>query len=160
MTDAVWVSSSKTIDAEQRECDVVVPLWRYDADLGMPTRRYIVRQLEVDVPRSVVLVNGRRVRRASDVLRATAYPRLCTQAVLAPPVEWLCRAGFVAHEVHPLQPMVVDVRCALLRVSKRLGLRRMDDGRHCGVVDILLHADLKHGSVVVTLLRRKGPADA
>ena len=140
------------------ECEAVVPLRAYDADLGMRTRAAVRRQLTVDLPRSVVLVNGRRAVAADDVTAAVSHPRLCTQAVLAPPVEWLLRAGWVAHELPAAEPMVVDAGARTVRVCKRLGLRDAHDvatDDESDLLDIGVHADAVHQSVVVTLVRRR-----
>lgn len=133
------------------ECEVVLRLRAYDADLGMRTRGALRRQLDVDLPRSVVLVRGRRARTAGEVCAAASHPRLCTQAVLAPPVEWLVRAGVVAHEPEEgRRPMVVEADGAITRVRKRLGLRSAEGGEALGVMDVGVHADAAHDAVVVT----------
>ena len=135
-----------------RECEVVLPLREYDSDLGMRTRRAVRRQLDVDLPRSVVMVRGRRASTSSDVVSSASHPRLCTQAVLAPPVEWMIRAGAVAHEPEEGRwPMVVEADGAITRVRKRLGIRCRESGERMGEVDVHVHADALHGAVVVTI---------
>lgn len=135
-----------------RECEVVLPLREYDSDLGMRTRRAVRRQLDVDLPRSVVMVRGRRASTSSDVVSSASHPRLCTQAVLAPPVEWMIRAGAVAHEPEEGRwPMVVEADGAITRVRKRLGIRCCESGERMGEVDVHVHADALHGAVVVTI---------
>jgi hypothetical protein len=135
-----------------RECEVVLPLREYDSDLGMRTRRAVRRQLDVDLPRSVVMVRGRRASTSSDVVSSASHPRLCTQAVLAPPVEWMIRAGAVAHEPEEGRwPMVVEADGAITRVRKRLGIRCYESGERIGEVDVHVHADALHGAVVVTI---------
>ena len=137
------------------ECEVVVPLREYDSDLGMRTWRAMLRQLDADLPRSVVMVRGRRASTARDVCSVASHPRLCTQAVLAPPVEWLIRAGVVAHEPEAGRwPMVVETDGAITVVRKRLGLRSCESGERMGEADVQVHADASHGAVVVTITRR------
>ena len=92
MDDPVWVGTGPPPDLHH-ECEVVLPLAAYDANLGMRTRGELRRQLRLDLPRSVVLLDGVRTRDASRVMSRVSHPRLCTQAVLAPPVEWLARQG-------------------------------------------------------------------
>ena len=165
MDDPVWVAQCGGAMAPPEtgwECELVMPLQKYDGDLGMRTRAAVRRQLEADVPRSLVLIDGSQAKGAADVVRAASHPRMCTQAVLAPPVEWLMRAGLVAHELHGgVFPMVVEVGGGLIRVFKRLGIRTdrlvaealapACATRVQHVVDISVHADALHQSVVVTM---------
>jgi len=68
-------------------------------DLGMNRMKDLKRQLEVDLPRSTVLVEGvGRALHPSHVLRSASYPKFCTQACLAPAVEWLLVSGFIAKD--------------------------------------------------------------
>jgi hypothetical protein len=123
-----WAATvmSRSAPASKSTCDVVVPLSQYD--VGMRTRGDLRRQLRVDLPRSVVSVRGARARRPEDVLRHAMHPRLCTQAVLAPPLEWLILQGMVAHEVEGGSfPMSVDVdEWGLVAVTKTLSVRPWD----------------------------------
>jgi hypothetical protein len=124
---------------------VLLPLHRYEADLGMPTRRSLARQLAVDVPRCVATVDGARVRDGADPAWArVAHARLCTQAVLAPPVEWLCRAGAVARECGaPLEVRATTGRAPEVEAHKTLALARADDpaAAPIGAVHVRVHAD-------------------
>ena len=139
------------------ECELIIPLWKYDADLGMRTRAAVHRQLQVDVPRSIVMIDGDRTGDALDVYRTVSHPRLCTQAVLAPPLEWLIRSGVMIHELRGgIFPMVVDVKGSLIRVCKRLGMQYKqclddDEPTNTTPVDICVCADVTHKSVVVTI---------
>lgn len=155
---SVWV---ETIPHVPRRGEVVVvrPVAAYDSDLGMRTRKDVYRQLEADVPRCEVWVDGVRAHTAAEVWRRTLYPRLCTQAVLAPPVEWLLRTGWVAHEIG--SPMVVECVGKTVEVRKRLGLWRHDvEGEACllqessACVDVRVAADTR--MVVVSLKRVRG----
>ena len=127
-------------------------------DVGLRTRAAVRRQLAVDLPRSEVRVAGVRASTADEVLRAMSVDlaRLCTQAVLAPPVEWLLAHGLVAHEVHDGGPMQVDADGGTVRVSKRLGLRTWEDDLGCGesrgALRITVFADAQ--CVVVSLERQ------
>ena len=120
----------------------VTPLHRYEADLGMRTRGALRRQLEVDVPRCVATVDGARVRRGDDpAWRRVRHARMCTQAALAPPVEWLLRAGVLAHESGT--PMRVAARGAHeVEVCKELRVRATaPHGGKEGTVWLRVHAD-------------------
>ena len=129
--------------------EVVLPLAQLSQDLGMRGARALERQLGVDLPRSLVFVHGRRATTPREVMRATRLGRLCTQAVLAPPVEWLLlRMGLIAHEVASCSqeaalPMTAAIshggRC--VHVTKRLALREWMSDVPRGRVLIELHAD-------------------
>lgn len=152
--EAVWVDSERTTEWLHPETEVVCRLSKYDSDLGMRTRASVRRQLAADVPRSVVLVDGRRARTAAEVLRRATHPRLCTQAVLAPPVEWLLtQTGMVAREVGC--PMVVEVTArGDVRVRKKLGVRpwhHKDEDDDEETLDVHLASDARHDALVVTL---------
>lgn len=131
----------------------VLPTATYD--VGMRTRAAVRRQLDADVPRSVVRVRGRPAETARDVEAGTPLARLCTQGVLAPPVEWLLAAGLVAHELPngDATPMTVDVaRDGAVTVHKCLGLRAWRDvDRSCGTLELRVDADERHVVVALAL---------
>lgn len=140
-------SEIKHICAMPRSWEVVLPLFELTRDLGMSSSRALEKQLGIDLPRSCVFVYGRRVITPREVIRATRLGRFCTQAVLAPPVEWLLlHMGLIAHEVsdddEPL-PMVATIsqggRC--VHVAKRLGLREWMSETSRGRVLIEVYAD-------------------
>lgn len=139
--------------------DVVMSLGDYERDLGMPSAAQVRRQLEVDLPRCDVRVDGVRARCADAVLRATAHPRLCTQAVVAPVVEWLLHAGWIAHEPGGAAsaPLAVEVTTsgAATRASKRLGLRTWA-GASGGEATVLVHGDARRHTLVATVVRHGG----
>lgn len=154
--EAVWVDQVSAAFGSPWpfgwEYDVVVPLTAYDGDLGMRTRAALRRQLKADLPRSVVSVAGRRVLDPSRL--RVSHPRMCTQAVLAPPLEWLLRSGIVAHELPGGKwPMVVDADDEAIRVSKRLAIRPWDAEAPTGprgTLFLSVHADVVHGVAVVS----------
>lgn len=134
-------------------CDVIVPLSRYDGDLGMRTRSSVLKQLAVDLPRSRVRVDGMRVTDAAGVVAATGFPRLCTQAVLAPIVEWYLHHDMVAHELPGgCAPLSIDVTHGgrIIAVHKRLALRTWS-GFRLGCVEVTVVADSSRDSLVVSL---------
>ena len=118
---------------------------------------WVEQAAAADVPRCEVWVDGVRAHTAADVWRRASHPRLCTQAVLAPPVEWLLRHGWVAHEVG--SPMVVECSDKGVEVRKRLGLWREDDETRL-VVGASTHVDVRVAAdrrmVVVSLRRVRG----
>lgn len=128
MRDTVCVASARDgVPADwtrYASCEFTLSLAAYERDLGYAGRRGVRRQLAVDVPRSVVLLDGARAASGEVVWRATAHPALCTQAVVAPAIEWLQRCGVHVHELRGHNPLIVDVRAGCTRVWKRLGYRR------------------------------------
>lgn len=125
----------------------VVPLAQYQ--LGMRTRRDVLRQLRVDLPRSRVRKDGRRLLDPQEVMRCTPHARLCTQAVMAPPVEWLIAADLIAYELPSHPPLEVDVLAdGAVRVRKLLGVRS-PEGALREPVEICV--DVDGSDVVVTL---------
>jgi hypothetical protein len=116
----------------------------------MPTLDAITRQLRVDLPRSLVRVDGTRTVDPDRILRSTFYPRLCTQASMAPVVEWFLGMDRVAHEV--AQPLVIDVTPHTLHVRKRLGLRTWEGTDAC-TVTVTLAAHLPRQTLTVAVRR-------
>ena len=136
------------LDRMSSAWEVVLPLAPLARDLGMDTSRALQKQLDVDLPRSYVLVDGRRAIAPSEVMRATHLGRFCTQAVLAPPVEWLLlRMGLIAHEPPSSLPMIAVVAEAGRRVhvSKRLALREWMSEAARGEVLVEFDADERAG---------------
>ena len=91
------------------------------------------------------------------VWRATAHPALCTQAVVAPAIEWLQRRGVHVHELQGYNPLIFDVRKGCTRAWKRLGYWH---GTHRpppadGTPPVVLHffalADHEANTIVVSL---------
>lgn len=130
---------------------IVMSLSRYEADLGMRTRGALQRQLAVDVPRCHVVVGDARVCDGEDPVWTTRvrHPRLCTQAVLAPPVEWLMRAGAVAHECKHRMEVYVSADGADVEVFKTLGVW-VDDER-TGTAWVHVHTDAAHDVIGIDL---------
>ena len=96
---------------------VLLPYADYVSDLSFPDAASVRRQLALDVPRSCVLVDGVRAR---DARRVYAHRELCTQAVLAPALEWLRASGLMAVEAR--HAMSAHVRGPVVSVHKRLAL--------------------------------------
>lgn len=148
----VW-SPASSPRLSPREAMVVLPLRAFDADLGMTTPTAVRRQLALDVPRSIVLWRGERMHDSEAVYHLTPFPRLCTQAVMAPALEWLLRAGWLTHEVG--DPMVVDVSRRGVCVSKRLGTH--DALCTFGTVDVSIEADVRNGLAVLAWTTTPSP---
>jgi len=120
----VVLSSPHLGDRLLREGTVRLPTLDLDRNLGMEGMDAVQRQLRVDLPRSVVRLRGLRTTDPRSVMNRSRFPRICTQASLAPPVEWLMRCGVVAHELGAQYPLVVDVYSHdHVCVRKRLGVR-------------------------------------
>ena len=93
--------------AAERTNEVLFASRAYDADLGMSSEGEVQRQLDADVPRCDVWVDGAPTVSWEEVWASALYPRMCTQAVLAPVVEWFLRGGVILRESGA--PMRVDV---------------------------------------------------
>lgn len=127
-------------------------LTSFDADLGMSTYDQVLRQLTVDLPRSHVCIRGARTTNPDTLLRHTLFPRLATQAVLAPVVESLLMTtpGVVCYECGA--PMCVDVHPCTgdVRVSKHLGLRTWE-GDSLGETHVCLETEIASNSIFVSM---------
>ena len=149
----VSVPGHLPLAAPGRCYEVAVGLCAYDRDLGMPTAAAVRRQLRVDLPRSRVSVDGVRTQDPERVLRATFFPRLCTQASVAPVVEWLLRTGGVAHELPDAAPLEARITHGgdRLVVRKCVGLRTWD-GTEFGAWRLGLDADVARHSLVASVV--------
>lgn len=128
----------------------VIPIVQYH--LGMRTRRDVLRQLRVDLPRSCVCRDGRRLLDPHEVVRCTPHARLCTQAVMAPPVEWMIAADLIAHELPSHPPLEAHVLPdGAVRVRKLLGVRSPEGVMH---ENAEITVDVDGNDVVVTLQSR------
>jgi len=103
---------------------ISVPLMVYDADLGMSTFDSITRQLAIDLPRSLVYVNGVRTTDPLRVVKYTFLPRMVTQACLAPVVEWFMESDLIACETR--SPLHIFVASGNVSIVKDLALRTWD----------------------------------
>ena len=127
--------------------EVILSLYEYKKDVGLSSNAAIYRQLSIDLPRSLVFTkNGLRATDPRDIFASTKHPSLCTQAVLAPPVEWFLFSGIILHEKYK-SPMIVDVSSDnSIRIAKRLCMRNANTGHDIGAVDIEMFV---HGKYVV-----------
>lgn len=128
----------RDLDAwDGEDVDVVLcPTSAYERDLGMHTRGAVRRQLAVDLPRShVTSSSSSRCLTPDEVCAATQHVRLCTQAVMAPVVEWCMRSGYVAMECGgPLQVSVAP-RTGALVATKELRVAPWECGGEVCIVD-------------------------
>ena len=109
----------------------------------------VLRQLRVDLPRSRVRRGERRLLDPQEVMRCTPHARLCTQAVMAPPVEWLIAADLIAYELPSHPPLEVDVLSdGAVRVRKLLGVRNLEGALR---ENAEIRVDVDGSDVVVTL---------
>ena len=119
--------------------EIILPLYEYKRDIGLSSKAAIHRQLSIDLPRSLVFAqDGLRTIDPGDIFASTKHPSFCTQAVLAPPVEWFLFSGIILHEKYK-SPMFVDVSSDnSIRIAKRLCMRNANTGYDIGAVDIEL----------------------
>lgn len=122
----------------------VVAAREYDADLGMRSPAQVRRQLSVDLPRTTVLVDEKRTTCPNLVCKRAVFPRMCTQAVMAPVVEHFVLNGLVPHEDAERREMVVRVqsRPKTMTVTKHLNIHTWE-GRLVARVRIAVSADRK-----------------
>ena len=119
----LWLEERSSDSSHLSECDVVVPAHLYD--LGMRTRKEMRRQIEVDITRSFIFIKGNRTTSVEEVIRSAFNPRMCTQASLAPPLEWISRNGFFACEIGSEMRAEIEPD-GTVNVTKRLGVGKMD----------------------------------
>ena len=128
--------------------EAVFLLSSYDADLGMKRRAEVKRQLELDVPRTRVRINGVPTSCWKEVYRHTRFPRMCTQAVLAPVVEWFRNEGVFMFERRT--PMYIDIDHGRITVRKLLGLKMLD-GLPIGNAHVTIQAAGTNAVISVTV---------
>lgn len=127
----------------------------FDSDLGMPSRSNVLRQLEVDLPRCVVTMDGRRTFDALDAMRRCPFPRMATQAVLAPVVEWFVSNDVVVHEDPENRAMSVEVDTARRGVLvKKSFVARDWSGEFLTRVRVRVDVSAPSDAVIVSLRRR------
>ena len=138
---------------ENQHYEILIPKRRFH--LGMTRRDQLLRQLKVDLPRSSVLVHGKRVVDEPWVVYKQATDaRLCTQAVMAPALELMFRSNLLAHELPQKEQMKVLVGGnGEVLSQKSLGV--IGERQH-GNVDISVYGDHKY---VVTGFEFRGWED-
>jgi hypothetical protein len=128
--------------------DFVLDLKKYDSDLGMKTTESVLKQLSLDLSRCNVTMYGTRILSPHTLLRCTSYPRMCTQAVMAPVVEWLTGMGWIAHEV-PRSPLKVELSGNKIVIQKTLGIWGSEEDAPEGV-HVTITVDTQIASVIVS----------
>lgn len=88
---------------------VLIDCFEFERDLGMESYEHIYKQLSNDLKRSIAICNGKRVKDPRVIFDNTFFPRLCTQSVFAPPLEWLIMSGCHMFERHPPRPFVINI---------------------------------------------------
>lgn len=114
----------------------------YEAGLCLPSDRAVERQLELDVPRSRILVKNKTARDASEVLSAVHRPRFCTQAAVAPLLEALCHLSPVVQCKDPLQVVVSSPTS--LSITKHM---RLMDSNVVALLQVSVEEDTVFASV-------------
>jgi len=114
----------------------------FEADLraAFSTAASATRQADVDMPRSVVLVDGVRLKRADAV--APSLHAFCTQAVVGLAVQLLCDEARVVAECAAKTPLRVAIHTGDATVVASKRLRVLDaDAERCTPVTLLVHLD-------------------
>jgi hypothetical protein len=123
--------------------DIVLNAKAYDDDLGMKRYGEVFRQLQVDAPRCNVIVDGDIVTDANTIYRKAPFPRMSTQAVFAPVLEWLMSNGVMASEHSFNRSLLVDIDTKELTMSitKRFRLLSIHGFYICNtIVNIHVHS--------------------
>lgn len=120
MTSTVYVELGKKHQWKSTPfttSDIVLDAKAYDDDLGMKRYGEVFRQLQVDVPRCSIVVDGNIVTDANTVYRKAPFPRMSTQAVFAPVLEWLLANGVMAAEHSCKRPLYINIDTKELTMS-------------------------------------------
>lgn len=126
------------------EVSFVVPLKAFLSDLDCERIRH---QLELDVPRSKVVVHGAPTVDPKVVFQSTPHPVLCTQTVLAPFVEWAVSSGYLLTEPRPQTQLCIFVDREFVHVQKKLDKRV--GTTLIASVELHVLADVREGKVVL-----------
>lgn len=140
------------LDTTSPRDEYVFPLKLYESQLGMASTSGVLRQLCLDVPRSLVYVDGKRVTMGEEILHRCFLPRFCTQTVFAPVVEWFVKKDIILHEMYG--PVLVEVnnQGRTVCVEKWLGMMTWN-GTSFGSCRIQIHACRMNHWVSVDLER-------
>jgi len=113
----------------------------FEADLraAFATAASATRQANLDMPRSVVLVDGVRLQRADAV--APRLHAFCTQAVVGLAVQLLCDEARVVAECAAKTPLRVAIHTGDATVVASKRLRVLDDAERSTPVTLLVHLD-------------------
>ena len=130
-----------------RDVEILLPLSIFDKDLGMQTKQQMLRQLAVDLPRSRVFLHGQRTLDPRQVLREAMCPRLCTQAVMAPFVEWAVYSGYLLVELPTKPPLCVIIGPKSIHSQKTIG--RVSEGGPIVPIELQVFADGNAGWVIL-----------
>ena len=86
---------------------------------------------------------------------ATSHSKLCTQAVLAPVVEWYLAKDVVAYDAREPMCVFIEDHGKHIRITKKLGLRTWNE-RPLGWVQVTIVADSVHDSLIVSITTLDG----
>ena len=89
---------------------IYIPKITYDIEVkcGQETTKKLRNQLKIDIPRSFVFLDGKRIHDIPDNIPTTLL-RYCTQTVMAIPVEILSKFGIVAEDNFH-RPLKTDIQ--------------------------------------------------
>lgn len=124
----------------------------YEGDLGMQRAGQLLRQLQVDVPRCDVRIDGRRERNPITVLIKSPFPRMSTQAVFAPVLEWFIHKDVLVQEHQADRSMRIDVCTAesSMTVTKRFRLLRILDEEYVCDTTVTIYAQCSSNVLIVS----------
>lgn len=137
--------------------DMVLNARVYDSDLGMRRVAEIYKQLQQDVPRCNVSVDGTSTTDADEVYRAAPFPRMSTQAVFAPVLEWFMSQNVVAAEQSPPKTLHVhiDTRELTMCIVKPFRLLSLQGRALCSTI-VTIHVHRPSNILVVSNCPRGG----
>ena len=113
----------------------------YDSDLGMKTSILVKKQLCIDIPRCYTYIDDILTHDALKVFLLSPYPRMNTQAVFAPIVEWFVFHNILLHE-HPFHKGMIakiNTKENSIKIWKHVRLIMWDGSQICNariVIDV------------------------
>ena len=127
---------------------IYIPKITYDIEVkcGQETTKKLRNQLKIDIPRSFVFLDGKRIHDIPDNIPTTLL-RYCTQTVMAIPVEILSKFGIVAEDNFH-RPLKIDIQRSQVCACKNLTVLNND---HCLPVEIEVTTDLNDSLVIVKI---------
>ena len=122
-----------------REVNIVMKTSSFLKTLGYMSTSKIQRQLMLDVPRSVVCIDNIRCFDVRRILKTAFLPQLCTQAVLAPILEWcMNRNVFLSDSRVPLS---VNMTKQEIFIQKFMEVRNEHTLEKQGGLEIQIHCN-------------------
>lgn len=131
------------------ESEIVLSACRYDLDLGMRDRGQITQQLRIDIPRCVVMMDKRHIRHSEPVYSKSPFPRMATQAVFAPVLEWFHDNRLLAQGARSPLHIDIDTRSDTMCITKSFHLFHYNTGEHVADTCVQIHSCRSNDMLVI-----------